>query len=211
MDVNPFVKSVQYGQTEKVPFAGGQPQEEKVPFPTCTRDDAEYFLQEAGIDLDTMQQQALLSNLPPGTALEGPEVPHPNIKWQATRTSGLYLFRPDDASFDQAVRTGKDLVVVVAKPEASQIARLSDYHTQIWESVGDLALIWATDRSIKGGGRVAKHHPHFTPANWILLIDLTEQWAPDDRSLAEKIIEDGYVHHLGCSEASPYLTQLETE
>jgi len=187
MSVNPFVRD-----TSRI---GGN-------INTCTRDDAEYFLKSVGIDLDTLLQQALLSNLPPGTVLDNQNdnFTHPHITWGSTRNSGIYLFRPSATELADAIRTGRDLVIVT-----NEQVILDNYNIDRWESIGDLALIWAQynnafDESISSPGI----------PDWMQLIDITESWAGES-SLTEKIIEDGYVHHLGCNEASPYLTQLETD
>jgi hypothetical protein len=202
---NPFVQFVRR-------LIGLDPLDTPVTTDTCSKEDAECFLREAGIDLDTFQQHALLSNLPQGTNLEAEvEVMFPHIDWRRTRASGLYLFKPSDEKLERAIYQGRDLVCVVEKDRAQRVFdSLRDYKTHtMWQSVGDLVLIWARDYDIRhkhgGGGRW-----HFTPPNWLLLVELTDSWCTDERSLAEKIFEDGYVHHLGCNEASPYLTQLET-
>lgn len=175
----------------------------------CDRDDAVCFLQAAGVDLDIMQQQALLTYLPRGTCLTGDtEIFHPHVKWQASRDSGIYLFKPEVEAVEAAIRKGRDLVLVIPKSQYQILDKLGDYNYDMWETLGDLAMIWARDREIARG----RHAPGncFRPPAWQEFLDLTEAWAGEG-SLAEKINEDGYVHHLGCIESSPYLTQLETE
>lgn len=165
-----------------------------------TRADAEYFFDQIGIDLDILLQLALLSCLAPGTNLvSDTELPHPNIDWTPTRLSGRYLYRPDNDVLDAAVRSGRELVIVVDKKNISQLAdKLSDYKCTCHQSIGDLMLVHA----IFGNSNFEFVE---APTDWLAMVDVTESWGDD---LKEKIIEDGYMHHLGCIETSPYLTQL---
>lgn len=187
-------------------FQGGAPLLKE---DTCTREDVACYLRAAGIDLDRLQQDALLSNLPQGTNICSDGLP-PNIDPTPRRGAGRLLVRPTVSELDAAIRSGDDLAVIAEKDRMEGVFhQLSDYHRQLWESHGDLALVWARDNdpTRTGGGG---HFHKLSEPRWLVFIDVTERWC-DDRSLQEKIIEDGYVHHLGCNKASPYLTQLEAD
>lgn len=171
-----------------------------------TRDDAEYFLMSTyGINLDELEQKALLSRLPVGTCLvsQDMEINHPYINWEGTKDSAMYIYRPTDYKLASAAKTGHDIVAIVAKDQIkTAIELLADYAITMFESVGELALLWAKDNDPRKVRTFGGNKTH--PPNWSLLVNSTDGWD------AEKIIEDGYVHLLGCNDTSPYLTQLET-
>jgi hypothetical protein len=171
------------------------------------KDDVDYFFRSAGIDLDRFMHEALLSVLPKGTNLSAEvEIAHPHIDWSPSIRATRYLYLVDgDLS---KVKIGPDLVVTVRKSDAAKLYdRLDGYQVQSWQSVGDLMLVWARDYNVRNP---RPQLPPIVPENWTAVLDATEDWAPET-SLVEKIAEDGYMCHLVDSEASPYLTQLETD
>lgn len=193
-----FTKRIDLGKS-------GGAKNKKLPKPKLMKSDAAYFmLTTFNIDLDQMEKQALLTNLPPNIQLDGEMIPHPYIDWSPGSRATTFV---DFDGLQRAISLANDIVTIVPKQVASEVISqlISEYRdVEAWQTA-DIVLVWAK----KSLGFLSKKNQHqifdIEDENWEEFIDNTSEWD------SEKIIEDGYMQHLGCNYSSPYLTHLETD